>query len=214
MTKRKDGQITRQKILDAACDIFSEKGFRQARVTEICKRAGINLAAVNYYFGDKKNLYVEAWRQAMDQFMVSDVLPPRSLPPEERLRQAIRNIIQKVLDDRTGSHFRRIELMELANPTGLIDDAWRALIAPRQEEMFQLIRDIMGPDVPEESVRLCKMSIINQCRGYILNQKSRMGMMGEAFDTSTDQADRIAEHITCFSIAGIRAVCSRNTADF
>lgn len=210
MTKRKDGKITRQKILDAACDIFSEKGFRQARVTEICRRAGINLAAVNYYFGDKKNLYVEAWRQAMDQFMQSDTLPPRSLPPEERLRQAIRHIIRKVLDDRTGGHFRRIELMELANPTGLIDDAWKALIAPRQEEMLQLIRDIMGPEAPEESVRLCKMSIINQCRGYILNQKSRMDLMGETIGAGPDQADRIAEHITCFSIAGIRGVCGKS----
>ena len=66
MAKRKDGKETKQKLLDAACEVFAEKGFREAKITEICRRAGANVAAVNYYFGDKDSLYVAAWRQAME----------------------------------------------------------------------------------------------------------------------------------------------------
>ncbi|GAB6905918.1 Transcriptional regulator, TetR family [Desulfosarcina cetonica] len=207
MAKRKDGIETRQKLLDVACDVFAEKGFREATITEICRRAGANVAAVNYYFGDKESLYVAAWRQTMEQFLSNDILPSKDLPPETRLRVAIHHIIHRVLvDDQSRGYFRRIELMELANPTGLIDDLWKAMIAPRQKELLGIIRDIIGPGASEDTVILCKTSIINQCRGYILTQKSCLESLGGSQFLTAAQADRIAEHITRFSIAGIKAV--------
>jgi AcrR family transcriptional regulator len=209
MARRKDGKETKQKLLDVACHVFAEKGFREAKITEICRRAGANVAAVNYYFGDKESLYVAAWRQAIEQFITSDTLPPEQLPPEERLRATVHRIIHKTLIvGQEGGYFRRLELMELANPTGLIDETWNELIAPRKQEMLRIIGEIMGPTAPEESVKLCAMSILNQCRGYILMQKSRL----ESFDDvplTPARVDQIAEHIASFSIAGIAAIRNR-----
>jgi AcrR family transcriptional regulator len=48
------------RILDAAKDVFAEKGFAGARVDEIARRAGVNKAALYYHIGDKKALYAEA----------------------------------------------------------------------------------------------------------------------------------------------------------
>ncbi|MGA0870572.1 MAG: helix-turn-helix domain-containing protein, partial [Planctomycetota bacterium] len=42
-----------------ACEVFALKGYRDARVADICTRAGANLDSVNYYFGDKASLYRE-----------------------------------------------------------------------------------------------------------------------------------------------------------
>ena len=44
--------MNRERLLEAAGEIFAEHGFRNTTVREICKRADINLAAVNYYFRD------------------------------------------------------------------------------------------------------------------------------------------------------------------
>lgn len=206
MAKRKDGKETRQKLLDAACAVFAEKGFREAKITEICRRAGANVAAVNYYFGDKDSLYVAAWRQAMEKFIAADSPFPPSLPAAERLRLKIHRIMEKILIAAEDSaYFRRIELMELANPTGLIDEAWKDLIAPRRQEMIALIREVIGPGASDETVKLCEMSIINQCRGYILLQKSRLETIDESALTPQGVA-AIAEHITRFSLGGIQAV--------
>src|SRR5437764_14327516 len=48
---------TPQRIIAAAAEIFSIHGFRGARVRDIVRLAGVNLAAVNYYFGGKESLY-------------------------------------------------------------------------------------------------------------------------------------------------------------
>lgn len=54
---------TKEKILQAARELFSTKGFEGASVREIATMAGVNIAGVNYHFSTKENLF---W-QVMDQ---------------------------------------------------------------------------------------------------------------------------------------------------
>ncbi len=55
---------TRSRLLEAAGLVFSDKGFEHATAREICDLARVNSAAVNYYFGGKRPLYVEVLREA------------------------------------------------------------------------------------------------------------------------------------------------------
>src|ERR1700692_5099648 len=77
---------TRDKILSAAGEVFAEQGFEGATIRAITERAGVNVAAVNYHFRDKAELYTRvvvdacsaraAWR---------DVIAEAPDSPEERL---------------------------------------------------------------------------------------------------------------------------------
>src|SRR6478672_2047721 len=81
---------TRDKILSAAGEVFAEQGFEGATIRAITERAGVNVAAVNYHFRDKAELYTRvvldagsaraAWR---------DVIAEAPDSPEERLRSLI-----------------------------------------------------------------------------------------------------------------------------
>ncbi len=55
------GEQTKQHLLDAAQKLFAEHGFRKTSVRDIAKEAGSNVAAVNYHFGSKENLYHEVF---------------------------------------------------------------------------------------------------------------------------------------------------------
>ena len=59
---RKSADLTRDKLIEAAGSVFAERGYRAATIREICRRAGANVAAVNYTFGDKMGLYTEVLR--------------------------------------------------------------------------------------------------------------------------------------------------------
>ncbi len=48
---------TRERLLAAARVVFSENGFQNATVREICRHAEVNIAAVNYYFSSKEALF-------------------------------------------------------------------------------------------------------------------------------------------------------------
>src|SRR5262245_56728848 len=48
---------TRDRLLEVAAEVFAEAGYREATIRDICARAGANVAAVNYHFGGKEELY-------------------------------------------------------------------------------------------------------------------------------------------------------------
>ena len=54
----------RRRLLEAAGEIFAEKGFEGGQVRKIKDRADVNIAAVNYYFRSKEHLYIEAVKGA------------------------------------------------------------------------------------------------------------------------------------------------------
>jgi AcrR family transcriptional regulator len=207
MAQREDGAETRSRILNSACELFAERGYRAARVADICKRAGANVAAVNYYFGDKANLYTEAWQEAFEKCALPKSPDSANTLPEDQLQIYICSLMQNYMDPDTQGQFTRLYLMELVNPTGLIRNMWHDLIEPRRQILLGIIRKIMETKVTDETVLFCEMSIISQCRALLNIRRSDLEyLMGRPL--SPDLIKRLADHITRFSLAGIKAVAA------
>src|SRR5271165_6110376 len=92
---------TRQHLLEAAGEVFAEVGFRDATVREICQRAGANVAAINYHFGDKETLYVEVLRYAHGRALEKNPLLlglPETAPPREKLHAFILSLLSRIFE--------------------------------------------------------------------------------------------------------------------
>jgi AcrR family transcriptional regulator len=206
---RKHGEGTRCRLLEAACHIFAERGYHDATVAEICARAEANIAAVNYHFGGKEALYREAWRHSF-QRAISAYPPgggvPETAPAEERLGGWVRSLLQRAF----GPEDTAFELMarESANPTGLLDEILREVIRPQRREMAAIVRELLGEDAPRQVVRFCCLSVVSQCVN--LGQRHRMHRkLRRKGWTSRASLDELVDHITRFSLAGIRAAACR-----
>ena len=73
---RQDGVETREAILAAAEQEFADKGFELASAREICRRAKVNSALMNRYFGSKEALYRIAANISL--FFISSTNPSRN----------------------------------------------------------------------------------------------------------------------------------------
>ena len=74
--RQRDAERSRQALLDAALDEFSERGYAGARVADIARRAGVNKQLINYYFGSKEGLYLavqQAWLDREEGFAPPDL---------------------------------------------------------------------------------------------------------------------------------------------
>lgn len=60
---------TKRRILDAAEILFAEHGFKETSLRTITSKAGVNLASVNYHYGDKKTLVRAVLSRYLEQFM-------------------------------------------------------------------------------------------------------------------------------------------------
>ncbi len=207
MGHRENGLKTRYRVLEAACLVFAEKGYRAATVAEICKRAGADIAAANYHFGDKETLYREAWEHAFHECAVSELPSASQGSAEDRLRDYIHALIEGFAERGRQSNFIRLYLMEVANPTGLIGDKWKQLIEPRRRSLLKIIQEIMEKETIDEEVILCEMSVMTQCRALLTVSPTNVEhLMGRPL--SPDLIRRLADHVTRFSLAGIKATAA------
>ncbi|KAF1048198.1 CerR family C-terminal domain-containing protein [Xylophilus sp.] len=76
----------RSRLLLAALRLFSEQGFARTSTRDLAQAAGVNLAAIRYYFGDKEGLYRATFTEAVGSL---SELVPLFTPPALSLRAAL-----------------------------------------------------------------------------------------------------------------------------
>ena len=207
MQFRKDGEETRRRVLESACQVFGEKGYRDATNADICKLAGANIAAINYHFGSKADLYKAAWQQAVDladRLYPIDGGVPSDAPASHRLGGYIHSLLKRLSDKETLAHFHCIRMSELVNPTGLLDSIIQKNLLKGRSLVTGIIRELLGSEVPGRTVRMCEMSIISQC---FWPPSVRYRSCKHHFHTTFFEIDceERAEHILRFCLAGIEA---------
>jgi TetR/AcrR family transcriptional regulator, regulator of cefoperazone and chloramphenicol sensitivity len=195
---------TRAKLLEAAGQVFAEHGFHAATVREICSLAGANVAAVNYHFGDKVELYEEVLRQAV--FAAHDA-PTRealsTLPPKDALRRAIRYMLGKLCGAGRPSWTMRLMAHEMTQPTSALKRVVDEIIAPNYGMLRQIVGSMLDLPPDHDQTRLCVHSVIGQVLHYV-HARPVIAQLWPDLDITDEGLDHIARHIADFSLAYLK----------
>jgi AcrR family transcriptional regulator len=194
--------VTRQRLLEAAEEIFADKGFTAASVREICSRAEANIAAVNYYFGDKERLYMEAVKFAHRGCTEGTPFPEWDVttPPVQKLRDFIRVMVARMLSPQSPASLQ-LMMREMAHPTEACVQVVREYIQPIAQKLSAILAELM-PQATERERTLVAFSIVGQCHFYRSNRAVASLLIGEQEFQRFDAA-LVADHVTKFTLRAL-----------
>jgi len=198
---------TKDKILLTAGPIFAEKGFEAATVREICEVASVNVASINYYFGDKAQLYLETVRAARqrraEKFPFDENL--FNGDPLHLLRGFIRTLLNRLMALQSAPWEIRLLMREVMNPTEACRHLSQDYFRPFFELLLQIIQKISKKELEKHELEKLGYSVIGQILFYRMSADLiRLTTSPEDCEQHFD-IEQLTEHVFRFSSAGILA---------
>lgn len=196
-------------LLEAAGEVFAEQGFHGATIREITSRAGVNIAAVNYYFRDKDELYMAVLRHAHRSSLEKGAWEPvQEGPAEDRLRQFVHGLFRHSLDPSRPKWHETLIARELVSPTPLFKQLIDEGLRPHFLVLKKMVQEVAGASLPQKKLQMIIASILGQCFFYRHSRAVAMQLLPELYNGENWMYE-IAEHISNLSILAIRTeVCS------
>jgi AcrR family transcriptional regulator len=203
-----DQDSTRLRILEAAGQLFAGKGFDSITVREITQLAGVNVAAVNYHFRSKEDLYIEAVRLAGSS--CDQTTPPptdvEQFPPEQRLRAFIHVFVTRMKRTDVPEWHRELIMRELAQPRCVATEVFvEQFVRPTFAMLTTILREMVPATVPVEEIHLLGNSIVGQCL-HQHHARNVIPLLVGAREYRTYTIERLTDHIWRFSLAAIRGL--------
>lgn len=198
---------TKERLLEAAGEVFAEKGFREATVRDICSRAGANLAAVNYHFRDKETLYAAVFEHARryeQEHYPLEVFEGAG-DAKERLAGYIRQFCLRLFDQGRPNWHVKLMSREMVDPTAELDTIVERAIRPKFELLCAIIGDFVGLPARHDVTELCAASVIGQCLHY--HHAREVGKrLCAGWQDGPSFLDDIVRHVTWFSTRAIEGM--------
>lgn len=195
---------TRRSLLYTAGEVFAELGFQAATVREICRRADVNVASINYHFGSKEELYLQVLESAHNEAARKyPYAASKDVAPEKRLEGFILSFMQGFLDKGRASWHGKLMAREMALPTAALKRMVERTIRPRNVFLTEAVREIMGEKFSDDEIARSVFSIIGQCYFYY-HARAVIARLRPEIDCGEEGARQAAAHVTRFSLCALK----------
>lgn len=207
---RRDGLSTRGTVLEAAGRVFAERGYLKATNREICERAGVNGAAINYYFGGKEALYeevlVEAHRQLVSLEELNAIVDSGSAP-EDKLRAFLELSVRAALKapELWGLP---VLLREVASPSAHLPAALVETALPKLSLVRALVCDITGFAPDSEEAHHATAMLILPCMFLVLFPEKVQSLLLPGF---MEKPEGVVDSMVTYALGGLHAMKEKKT---
>lgn len=218
---------TQERLLDAAEDLFARKAFDEVSIRELAAAADVNIAAVNYHFQGKDNLYREVIRrrfiQQRDRTLAAlqEALAGGGGRPEleDVVGAMVRQYLQGTLGP-AGSTFLSFMAREMhGTPGHCSEDLFREMISP-VFEAFSAALLAAHPGLRRDDLIWVIASIVGQIHHFVFRWQKQLALREQGSDSieimhrvfpplklsAEEYITEVARHVTRFSSAAIEAL--------
>lgn len=204
----------KKRLLDAGEELFADFGYNGTSSRQLTQKAGCNVAAINYYFGGKHELYLEVVGRKMRYLRdirierISKVIFDKGndLTLDDLVKVFAESFVEPLVKDAGGRRFLKLFSWEMLNPQfpkkKLIED-----IKPIIELMSVNMMKVC-PGLTEEKAVLSITSIAGQLFHCLHISNIFSEVKDEAF--AAFGLERRIQHVVEFSSAAIRGISSKD----
>jgi len=209
-------QSVQERLLNAAEELFCEKGFEGTSIRDIAALADCNIASVNYYFGGKQQLYEQVWKRHLIPMRDARLKSIEKITFASHNKPALEDLIQSFAESFMGSiaetknvsNLNKLMAREYINKNLPADMFLQEVMMPTITAMQKALLQAF-PDLDEEKLPWVVFSLIGQL--------VHLGHVRAMFEDSDDDitrsmfhSDEVIKHIVKFTCAGIRAYIKGN----
>lgn len=164
----------RSLLIEAGLDLFGKYSFDGASTRMLTKRAEVNLAAIQYYFGGKKGLYLAVAGHIVEQIdgllgprlaKIQKTLKKQALSKEQSFRllcELLDFFITGFLGQRQTDKWLTIIMREQLCPTEAFDVFFEGFMRPLDQALFGLVARIMDQKRDDREVKLRVFAIMGE----------------------------------------------------
>ena len=198
---------TRDRLLDEAEKLFAERGFHGVTIREVTAAAGVNLAAVNYHFGSKENLYREVFRSRLVPQVLTvwkpleDLTSPQPLTPEDLTAHAARLVLDNPLSEAERLRQTKLLLRERLAPTGALDIVSQEALTPVFRRLHNLLVRALPAEEDPLKIRLHTLSLFFLVVHFHAAQDVISKVLGRPYDR--EMVDDLVAYLTDFIVHGL-----------
>lgn len=215
---------TKERLLDAAESLFACKGFEEVSIRELAAAADVNVAAVNYHFQGKENLFHQVITRRFviqrDRSLeaLEGVLGNAEKKPcvESVIRTLVEENLKGTLSSPGGGSFMMLLAREMhSQQSHSISAFFKEMVTPIFRAYSRALLDVR-PCLQQEQVSWIMASVIGQIHHFVARwhkkeafdeQSEEMQIMTRVFPALGKPVEQyielVTDHITAFSTAAI-----------
>lgn len=207
--RRPDGRVTAEAVLQAAGEVFAEKGPDRATSKEICARAGASAAAVNYYFGGIGPLYDAVLARAHERMLAAGdlaALADAAIPPAEKIRRLIALHLDALFG--LGPHAWEIRVInrELIAPSPALLRFRKRQVAPRIQLIQRIVAEAMALPADHPAVNQAGFCTLAPCVALLTGPPGLLRDVTGSDQPGPAALPALAERLAVFAMGGIQAL--------
>ncbi|HVB88802.1 MAG TPA: CerR family C-terminal domain-containing protein [Beijerinckiaceae bacterium] len=184
------GDETKRRIVETALDVFGASGFDSASTRTIAKRAGVNLPALQYYFGGKEGLYLACAHH------IADVVGERLNLLAERIEAALaepapskadllallRSLIDASAERLVGvpdsENWVLFMVREQAHPTAAFDIVYERILKRLVQVCARLLGLILEEPADATATLVRAIAIVSQFLFFVRAREAALRLLG------------------------------------
>ena len=204
-TRRTDGQATRERILEAAGELFAADGYAQTTAKAVAIRAAVSVPLINYHFDGREGLYravlVEA-HQRLGSLSDLRALAESALPDTAKLRVVFYELVRLATKRQPGWHVT-VLAKEIFAPSVHFPVLFETEVPPKLAIIKQILSAITAIPVDDPALVRCMISVIAPCSLLLVGARGAPGPLDEV---RRMPRKAIVNHLYTFALAGLEAI--------